>query len=170
MGGILLCDFLLCFLQHRSENMNMNYCIGEAELKRAEACLAFAQQLGLIASSSLEDLEKRRNAENEKRAAAAEKGEVFYGLRHFSAPAYLQYELTRFRLDFAAETEQVKKAYKFAEITEKEMKAYYKANKDLFTRYNGDKFRYSEVKLIIKKKLREAEYDNEINNILCKLS
>ena len=50
------------------------------------------------------------------------------------------------------------------------MKAYYIANKDLFTRYNGDKFRYREVKLIIKKKLREAEYDNEINNILCKLS
>ena len=87
MGGILLCDFLLCFLQHRSENMNMNYCIGEAELKRAEACLAFAQQLGLIASSSFEDLEKRRNAENEKRAAAAEKGKVFYGFKLFSLDA-----------------------------------------------------------------------------------
>ena len=57
--------------------MNMNYCIGEAELKRAEACLAFARRLGLIASGSFEDLEKRRNAENEKRAAATEKGEVF---------------------------------------------------------------------------------------------
>lgn len=149
--------------------MNMNYCIGEAELKRAEACLAFAQQLGLIASSSFEDLEKGEMRKM-KREPQQPKRRGFYGLRHFSAPAYLQYELTRFRLDFAAETEQVKKAYKFAEITEKEMKAYYKANKDLFTRYNGDKFRYREVKLIIKKKLREAEYDNEINNILCKLS
>lgn len=157
-------------VQNRSENMNKNYCIGESELKQAEASLIFAQKLGLINGSGFDDLEKRRTAENEKRAAAAAKGEVFYGPEYFSAPAYLQYELTRFKLDFAAETEQVKKAYKFGEITEKEMKEFYKSNKDLFTRYGGDKFRYREVKLIIRKKIREAQYDNEINNILCKLS
>ncbi len=156
--------------QNRSENMNKNYCIGESELKHAEACLIFAQKLGLIDGSGFDNLEKRRAAENEKRAAAAAKGEAFYGPEQFSAPAYLQYELTRFKLDFAAETEQVKKTYKFSEITEKEMKEFYKSNKDLFTRYSGDKFRYREVKLIIKKKIREAQYDNEINNILCKLS
>ena len=68
------------------------------------------------------------------------------------------------------ESEKVKKAYNFTEITRKQMKAYYKENKDLFTRYNNDRFFIFEVKTVIYKKIREAQYDEEINNILCKLA
>ena len=50
------------------------------------------------------------------------------------------------------------------------MKAYYKENKDLFTRYNNDRFFIFEVKTVIYKRIREAQYDEEINNILCKLA
>lgn len=57
--------------------MNMNYCIGEAELKRAEACLAFAQQLGLIASSSFEDLEKGETRKMKREPQQPKKARFF---------------------------------------------------------------------------------------------
>ena len=82
----------------------------------------------------------------------------------------MNFELTRLKLDFVGESEKVKKAYNFTEITRKQMKAYYKENKDLFTRYNNDRFFIFEVKTVIYKKIREAQYDEEINNILCKLA
>lgn len=134
------------------------------------ACLIFAKRLGLIDDDSLEAVKSRCDAENEKRALQLKNGETVYGLTHFTLPAYIQYELTRFRLDFVSEDEKVKKAYNYREISEKEQKAFYKNNKDLFKRYNGDRFSYREVKLIIKKKIREGEYENEINSILCQLA
>ena len=112
----------------------------EEEKKYALACLAFSKSLNLIDDDSLEGVKKRCDAENEKRKAQLENGETVYGLTHFSYPAFLNFELTRLKLDFVGESEKVKKAYNFTEITRKQMKAYYKENKDLFTRYNNDRF------------------------------
>ena len=143
---------------------------GESEEKYARACLEFAKRLGLIDDSSLDAVALRCKAENTKRKEMLEKGETVYGLKAFPLSVYLDYELTRFKLDFASEKEQIKKNYPYTPISKKEKKAYYKNNRDLFTRYNGDKFRFSEVDMIIEKKLREEQYEDEINNILCKLS
>ena len=90
-------------------------------------------------------------------------------MTRFSYPAYLNYELTRLKLDFVGETQKVKKAYDYPEITRRELKDYFKNNRDLFTRYNNDKFFFFEVKTVIYKKIREEQYDAEINNILRKL-
>ena len=117
------------------------------ELRRICANLTFAKQLGLIDDDSL---------------LAA--GEVVYGLTAYPLPAYLQYECTRFRLAFAGERKQVR--YNYAPITAREEKAYYKANKDLFTRYMGDKFRFREVKQVVRKKMREEEYDRAVQDLL----
>ncbi len=142
---------------------------GEREKKYALACLEFAKRLGLIDDSSLDAVAIRCKAENEKRSEMLEKGETVYGLTQFSLPVYLDYELTRFKLDFVSEKEEIKKNYQYAPISKKERKAFYKNNRDLFTRYAGDSFRFREVDMIIEKKIREEQYDNEINNILCKL-
>lgn len=141
----------------------------ESEKKRALACLEFAKRLGLIDDESLDGVKKRCDAENKKRAVQIEKGETVYGLTRFSYPAYLNYELTRLKLDFVGETQKVKKAYDYPEITRRELKDYFKSNRDLFTRYNNDKFFFFEVKTVIYKKIREEQYDAEINNILRKL-
>ena len=85
-------------------------------------------------------------------------------------PAYVRYEQTRFRLDFVSESEKVKKNYSYQRISEKEKQAFYEANRDLFTRYHGDSFTYEEVSVIIRKRIREMEYDKEIQNILCQLN
>ena len=127
------------------------------ELRRICANLTFAKQLGLIDDDSLAAAEERCRRENARRGEKLAAGEVVYGLTAYPLPAYLQYECTRFRLAFAGERKQVR--YNYAPITAREEKAYYKANKDLFTRYMGDKFRFREVKQVVRKKMREEEYD-----------
>lgn len=134
------------------------------------ASLEFAKNIGLISDSSLKAVISRCQAENEKRKTALEKGETVFGLTHFTAQMYLDYELTRFRLDFVSEKEEIKKHYTYKTITRKDKRNFYKSNKDLFTRYAGDKFCFYEVAMIIEKKLREEEFENEIQNILRKLS
>lgn len=134
------------------------------ELRRICANLTFAKQLGLIDDDSLEAAEERCRRENACRGEKLAAGEVVYGLTAYPLPAYLQYECTRFRLAFAGERRQVR--YNYAPITAREEKAYYKANKDLFTRYMGDKFRFREVKQVVRKKMREEEYDRAVQDLL----
>ncbi len=149
--------------------MNSFYFTTEEQKRYALACLSFAQRIGLIDDDSLDAVEKRCNAENEKRRQALENGEIVYGLKQFTLPVYLDFELTRFRLDFASEKDIVKQNYHYKPIDNKELKAYFKNNKDLFSRYSGDHFRFKESKMIVYKKIREEQYDEEINAILCQL-
>lgn len=144
--------------------------MNEKEQKHLRAELIFAKKLELIEDDTLNGVEDRRQKENHKREEMLQKGEIVYGAEHFSLPAYVRYEQTRFRLDFVSESEKVKKNYTYREISEEEKKAFYEANRDLFTRYHGDSFTYEEVAMIIKKRIREMEYEKEIHNILCQLS
>ena len=150
--------------------MNNFHFSNETEKKYALACLEFAKRLGLIGDSSLDAAMMRCKAENEKRKEMLEKGETVFGLTEFPLSLYLDYELTRFRLDFVSEKEEIKRNYHYEPISKKEKKAFYKNNGDLFTRYGGDKFRFKEVDMIIEKKMREEEYEHEVNNILRQLS
>lgn len=142
----------------------------EKEKSYAIACLTFAEKIGLINDKSLEAVALRCENENKRREEALGKGDVVYGLRKFTLPVYLDYELTRFRLDFAAEKDVIKKNYSYPAIDKKQLKEYYKNNRDLFTRYGGEKFRFKESELVVYKKIREEQYDAEINAILCQLS
>ena len=128
------------FKNYRENTMNPFLFTDDEKKKYALACLKFSKKLGLIDDDSLEAVIKRCDAENEKRKLQKENNETVYGLTRFSYPAYLDYELTRLKLDFVGECENVKKAYTYKEISRKQMKAYFKQNKDLFTRYNNDKF------------------------------
>ena len=133
-----------------------------------QACLEFAAQLGQIADDTLEAVERRRILENEKRKELLEKGITVYGLSNFSVPAYIQYELTRFRLDFVAEKALIKRSYNYSMITSKDMISFWNEHRELFTRYQGDSFSYDEVAMVIRKRIREKEYEQEIQNILRK--
>lgn len=144
--------------------------MNEKEQKHLRAELIFAKKLELIEDDTLNGVGDRRQKENHKREEMLQKGEIVYGAEHFSLPAYVRYEQTRFCLDFVSESEKVKKNYTYREISEEEKQAFYEANRDLFTRYHGDSFTYEEVAMIIKKRIREMEYEKEIHNILCQLS
>lgn len=134
----------------------------------AKAELVLAEKLGLIENADIEALEKRCAEKNEENARLEMEKKVFYGPRRYSLPMYLQYELTRFRLDFVQPTENIRKSGISPEITENQKKAFYERNKDLFGRYFGDLFSYEEVEQIIEKRLREEVYDRLVQEILCR--
>ena len=140
------------------------------EQKQLKAELIFAKKLGLTEDDTLDGVADRCEKENQRRTEMLQNGEIIYGPEYFSLPAYVRYEQTRFRLDFVSESEKVKKNYSYQRISEKEKQAFYEANRDLFKRYHGDSFTYEEVSVIIRKRIREIEYDKEIQNILCQLN
>ena len=81
--------------------MNRKYCLDKKEWEEAQAALLLAKQFGLIEDAGIEALEKRRAKKNKENS--------LYGVRFYSPAMYLQYELTRFKLDFVQPSEQIKK-------------------------------------------------------------
>lgn len=146
--------------------MRQNYGIDEMHLRKAQAAFLFAQKIGLLEDPSLEGLEQRRQQHNAQLRKMEEEGRIFYGPRSFSAAAYLQYELTRLRLDFVAPCDTVRRSGLCPSFSDEEKHAFYEANMDLFGRYHGDHFSYEEVAQIIGKRLREQAYEQMIEELL----
>lgn len=139
--------------------MNRKYCLDQKEWEEAQAALLLAKRFGLIEDAGLEALEKRRAEKNRESAR--------YGARYYSPAMYLQYELTRFKLDFVQPSEQIRRLGVCPDFSEEEKRAFYENNQDLFGRYHGDLFEYEEVRQIIEKRLREDAYDRLIQDLLC---
>ena len=83
------------------------------EQKQLKAELIFAKRLGLTEDDTLDGVVSRCEKENQRRKGMLQNGEIIYGPEHFSLPAYVRYEQTRFRLDFVSESEKVKKNYSY---------------------------------------------------------
>ena len=147
--------------------MERKFCLDEKGWKEAQAALLLAKRLGLIEDAGMEALERRRQQKNERNRQAEEAGKIFYGPRFYSVPMYLQYELTRFKLDFVQPSEQIRKLGVCPTFSDEEKRRFYEKNQDLFGRYHGDLFCYEEVEQIIEKRLREEAYDKLIQDILC---
>lgn len=143
-----------------------NYCLTPEEEHYAKACLTLAKRWGLIDDDSFSALECRRTAKNAQAEKEEQDGKPVYGTRRFSAPAYLQYELTRFKLDFTEPCEKIRALSICPDFTDAQTRAWYDANPDLFTRYAGDSFPYEEVKQIIEKRMREEVYDSLVQDLL----
>lgn len=139
--------------------MNRKYCLDQKEWEEAQAALLLAKRFGLIEDAGIEALEKRRAEKNRESAR--------YGARYYSSAMYLQYELTRFKLDFVQPSEQIRRLGVCPDFSEEEKRAFYENNQDLFGRYHGDLFEYEEVRQIIEKRLREEAYDRLIQDLLC---
>ena len=154
-------------MNNQSSQYCGRYCINEEEWKKAQAALRLAKRFGLIDDDSILALEKRRKEKNEENAKKKENGELFYGPCVYTPPMYLQYELTRFRLDFVQPSAKIKALGVCPTFSQNEKRAFYEANQDLFRRYHGDLFSYEDVEQIIEKRLREEAYDRFIQDILC---
>jgi hypothetical protein len=157
----------LCKRNYRSGKiMQQKYCIKQECLRKAQGAFLLAHKMGLLEDPSMEGLEARRQNHNEKLKMMEQEEKLFYGPRYFSAPAYLQYELTRLKLDFVQPSEAVRSTGLCPDVTEQEKKEFYEKNMDLFGRYFGDLFTYEEVEQIIEKRLREDAYDKLIEDVL----
>ncbi len=146
--------------------MRQHYGIDDMHLRKAQVAFLFAQKIGLLEDPSLDALEERRQQHNAKLQKMEEEGTIFYGPRYFSAASYLQYELTRLKLDFIAPCEAVRRSGLCPSFTDEERRAFYEANLDLFGRYHGDYFSYDEVAQIIEKRMREQAYEQMIEELL----
>ena len=179
MLGVLICTLPtaiifplpaeeLCQRHHGCSQVmdERTYCLTPEQWRHAKACLTLAKRWGLIGDDSPEALERRRAAKNAQAERAEQDGKPVYGTRRFSAPAYLQYELTRFKLDFAEPCEKIRALGICPDFTDAQTRAWYDANPDLFTRYAGDSFPYEEVKQIIEKRMREEVYDSLVQDLL----
>lgn len=142
------------------------YGLTDEERNRAMAGLKIAAWMGLISGPDLETVEERRQQKNKEIESKLAAGEAVYGPTHYTPAMYLQYELTRFRMDYVVYAGDYVGDYPYKKITEEEKKAFYDNNRDLFTRYFGDSFEYEEVAMIIEKRLREEEYENIIQDLL----
>ena len=138
----------------------------QAHIRKAQGAFLLAHRMGLIEDPSVEGLEARRKKHNEELRRMEQEGQRFYGPHYFSAPAYLQYELTRFKLDFAEPCEKIRALGICPDFTDAQTRAWYDTNPDLFTRYAGDSFPYEEVKQIIEKRMREEVYDSLVQDLL----
>ena len=147
--------------------MRQNYGIDEMHLRKAQAAFLFAQKIGLLEDPSLKGLEDRRQKHNTTLRKMEEEGKIFYGPRYFSPSAFLQYELTRLKLDFIEPSAAVRRTGLCPSFSDEEKRAFYEANMDLFGRYHGDHFSYEEVAQIIEKRMREEVYEQLIENLLC---
>lgn len=140
----------------------------EGEVHEVQAKLQIAAWMGVIDTPDLDAVEVRRKQKNDSIKAKLAKGEIVYGLTHYTPSMYLQYELTRFKLDFTVYKGEKVGTYLYQEFTEEEKRAFYENNPDLFTRYFGDSFGYEEVCMIIEKRLKEKEYESIVQDLLCK--
>ena len=178
MLGVLICTLptaiiFLCLQKSFANGITGESSDGRTNLLPDAGAVASRQSLpdagkalGLIGDDSPEALERRRAAKNAQAERAEQDGKPVYGMRRFSAPAYLQYELTRFKLDFAEPCEKIRALGICPDFTDAQTRAWYDANPDLFTRYAGDSFPYEEVKQIIEKRMREEVYDSLVQDLL----
>lgn len=146
--------------------MRQHYGIDDIHLRKAQAAFLFAQKIGLLEDPSLDALEERRQQHNAKLQKMEVEGKMFYGPRYFSPSAFLQYELTRLKLDFIEPSAAVRRTGLCPRFSDEEKRAFYEANMDLFGRYHDDYFSYDEVAQIIEKRLREQAYEQMIEELL----
>lgn len=149
--------------------MDLYHLESEREVQEIEVKLKIAAWMGLISDSDFSAVEKRRKEKNESNRKNLEDGKIVYGVRSFTPAMYLQYELTRFKLEFTVYQGTSVGPWHCQRITETQKKDFYETNRDLFTRYFGDSFAYEEVHMIIEKKLKEIEYEKLVQKILCQL-
>lgn len=138
----------------------------ERELREVRVKLQIAVWMGIIPASDFSSLEERRTQKNETIKKELEEGKIVYGVRYYTPAMYIQYELTRFKLDFTVYQNAKLGPYLLCKITDEEKRAFYDENRDLFTRYFGDSLGYEEVSMIIEKRLKEREYEKIVQDIL----
>lgn len=147
--------------------INSNYCLTSKEFMEAKAILRAAKQFGFIEKDSFEAMEERCLALNKENREKKAKGELVYGVVEYSFAAYLQYELTQFKLDFLSGKA---KNYTYGQITQGDKIEFYNQNQDLFTNFFYEKYDFDLVEEVIEKRIREEEFYGYIKDILCQLS
>ncbi len=123
---------------------------------KTDAEIEFARRMGFLTK----DLKSIWLEEKRKRSGGAygiEGGKLTYDI-------FLEMFLTSFRLAFVLRDKSIN--YPYRELDEEDIETYWNNNRSLFTRYNGDSFELEEVRTVIAKRIREEEYERNVEEIL----
>lgn len=116
-----------------------------------------AEELGLISDGSSTAEERLQGFRAWREGLEADER---YGVSFGSdAVSFIYHELALFRMRYALEDRRIAEKHPFRAISDAELQFYYAANRDLFTRYNGDSFPFEEVRDVIRKRIREEDYE-----------
>lgn len=118
--------------------------------------LKLAKALGVIKSDDPDYLQELMEIKNK------ELNENSFGKTSYDEFSFVSYIMSRFRMDFIFGIYD----YPYRKITSNEISNYYKKNKILFLRENGDYFPEEEVEEVIKKHLRQKEYEEAVVGLL----
>lgn len=114
-----------------------------------KAHLKLASNLGYINNDDFAHLKARWAKYNEQKHE--------FGPAYLSLESYFEMEKTSFMLLYSRTNSKP--------IQDEEIINFYNSNQDLFTRADGDKFELAEVVEIIKKRIREEEYLDNVKRI-----
>ncbi len=139
----------------------LNQFLSEQEILIAKAKLKIAKHMGTIDTDEWEAVKIRCEKKNQEVKKNMENGEIVYGVRSYSLLTYLQYELTRVKLDYISYKGEYIGEFKRKIFTEDDENKFYSENLFLFTEANGEICDIDEENLrpVIRKKLREREYE-----------
>ena len=126
------------------------------QLKYIHAVYDLAEECGDVSDSSYEALEKRWKDENAKRSEKVENGEVVYGLKEYTFPLYLDYEISTLKEKYCSDTDR-----EGMELTEDEIVKHYKSRDWIFgdSEENAD---LETARVAVERELREQKYDDMI--------
>lgn len=126
------------------------------QLKYIHTVYDLAKENGDISDSSYEALEKRWKDENAERKEKVEKGEVIYGLKEYTFPLYLDYEISILKEKYCSDTDR-----EGMELTEDEIVEHYKSRDWIFgdSEENAD---LETARVAVERELREQKYDDMI--------
>lgn len=148
----------------------LNQFLSEQEILIAKAKLKIAKLMGVIDTDKWEDVKIRCEKKNQEVNKKMENGEIVYGVRSYSLLTYLQYELTRLKLDYISYKGDYIGEFKRTIFTEDDENKFYSENEFLFSSAEGKVYDIDEENLrpVIRKKLREREYEDITKAFLCK--
>lgn len=129
------------------------------QLKYIHAVYDLAKENGDISDSSYEALEKRWKDENAERKEKVEKGEVIYGLKEYTFPLYLDYEISTLKEKYCSDTDR-----EGMKLTEDEITEHYESRDWIFggSEENAD---LETARIAVERELREQKYDDMITQM-----
>lgn len=126
------------------------------QLKYIHVVYDVAEDCGDITDGSYEALEKRWKDENRERSEKLARGEVVYGLKEYTFPLFLQYEISMFKEAYCNDNTR-----QGMDLTEEEILEHYNSREWIFSN-SEDNADLETARIAVERELREKKYDDMI--------
>lgn len=121
--------------------------------ERLRKILRFSKSIELVDTEDFDELCRRENEKTHD-----------WGIRKYTPFSYAVHLENVLRLRFVNEDRSIR--FNYVLLSEEILRDYYDKNKEIFSKYeDGDYFPFEEVSDVVRKKIREEEWEAHINEI-----